>query len=224
MILVHGSNLAQKETHLRKYSDETSRKYLTEIRHEYDKWHIANTELIGPGIQPADNDREIIEQRVKLLEDYKSFIDQQQYAEQFDSRSNLHSSVLEEFLYYLFRDIVADFGSRALIGKSHSFKDMFFKPPNYQSMTNRPFAAVEVKDHDFVIGVTVEARFQLGIQQQLDSEIAQDGLILEAKPKYITQIEAQAEKHFLTSPQLLLNARPISIRRCWKVLLEPLKN
>ncbi|MEH2191299.1 MAG: hypothetical protein V7K98_01340 [Nostoc sp.] len=47
-------------------------------------------------------------------------IDQQHYAEKFDSRSNLHSSVLEEFLYYLFKDLVRDFGENALIGGASS--------------------------------------------------------------------------------------------------------
>ena len=39
------------------------------------------------------------------LNEYKDFLDQQHYAEKFDSRSNLHSSVLEEFMYYLFKDL-----------------------------------------------------------------------------------------------------------------------
>ena len=49
--------------------------------------------------------KEIIEARVNSFNAYKDFIDQQKYAEFFDSRSNLHSSVLEEFMYYLFKDI-----------------------------------------------------------------------------------------------------------------------
>jgi hypothetical protein len=32
---------------------------------------------------------------VKLFAEHKEFIDQKKYAEQFDSRSNLHSSVIE---------------------------------------------------------------------------------------------------------------------------------
>ncbi len=58
-------------------------------------------ELIGPTSEATDKDEEIITRRVELFEAYKDFLDQQHYAEKFDSRSNLHSSVLEEFLYYL---------------------------------------------------------------------------------------------------------------------------
>lgn len=50
MRLVHGDNLRQKETHRTKYRDTESRKYLIEIRTEYDKWYAANMSLLGPGI------------------------------------------------------------------------------------------------------------------------------------------------------------------------------
>jgi hypothetical protein len=132
---------------------------LAQIRAEYDKWHTANTDLTGPGPEPAEPDAETVRRRVGLLEQYKGFLDQQEYAEHFDSRSNLHSTVLEEFLYYLFRDLVAGFGEHVLIGKSHTFKDIFFQPPNYAAMIGRPFATIERKDHDFVIGITVRAEF-----------------------------------------------------------------
>ena len=108
--LVHGSNLRQKESHLTKYRDATSTTYLGEIREKYDEWSKANMELIGPCSVSTEHDQEILIKRIELLEQYKKFIDQQHYAEKFDSRSNLHSSVLEEFMYYLFKDLVAEFG------------------------------------------------------------------------------------------------------------------
>ena len=151
-MLVYGSNLIQKENHRTKYRDKKSRQYLTEIREKYNQWHIANEQLVGPSSRKSQEDERIVAKRVRLLEEYKDFLDQQLYAEQFDSRSNLHSSVLEEFLYYLFRDLVADFGESALIGKSHAFKDIFFVPPNYKGMMERAYARIERKDHDFVIG------------------------------------------------------------------------
>lgn len=173
-MLVHGSNLSQKENHSSKYRDKISQQYLTEIRAKYDEWHRANTDLVGPYTQPSANDRHIIEQRVALLEAYKDFIDQQHYAEHFDSRSNLHSTVLEEFLYYLFRDLVSEFGENALIGKSHTFKDIFFVPPNYHSMVERTYARIELKDHDFVIGVTLQANLRV-ISKDRDAEDSRVG-------------------------------------------------
>ena len=64
---------------------------------------------------------------------------------------------MEEFIYYLFRDLVGEFADRALIGKSHTFKDIFFMPPNYSAMLELPHACVEKKDHDFAIGVSISA-------------------------------------------------------------------
>lgn len=130
---------------------------MAEIRVRYDQWKLANNALIGPTSTASNNDSAIIAKRVKLLNDYKDFLDQQHYAETFDSRSNLHSSVLEEFMYYLFRDFVLGISENALIGKSHSFKDVFFRAPSYKEMIKAPHAMVETKNHDFAIGTSVKA-------------------------------------------------------------------
>ncbi len=140
-------------------------------------------ELIGPRSVADKNDAAVIEKRVKLFSDYKDFIDLQKYAEQFDSRSNLHSSVLEEFMFYLFKDLVADFGDNALLGKSHSFKDIFFTPPTYSQMLVRPYAKIEKKDHDFVIGATYTAGFDASTPLEADPDsAAQIDVKLEEKP------------------------------------------
>lgn len=159
-MFVHGDNLKQKETSKTKYTDTKSKEYLAEIRAKYDEWKKANEDLKGPGIEIKEDEKDIIKKRVELFNEYKDFLDQQHYAEHFDSRSNLHSSVLEEFLYYLFRDLVYEFSESALIGKSHAFKDIFFRHNNYTEMTKKPNIQIELKDHDFVIGTRVKAGFQ----------------------------------------------------------------
>lgn len=159
-VFVHGQNLAQKEGHRTKYRDETSRRLLTEVRGRYDQWRQANEELEGPFIEANENDADIVRRRVDLLTAYKEFIDRQDIAECFDSRSNLHSSVLEEFIYYLFRDLVGSFPGRPLVGKAHTFKDMFFFSGGYKDMLCRPNVRVEEKDHDFVIGASIASHFQ----------------------------------------------------------------
>lgn len=158
-IFVHGDNILQKENHRTKYRDALSRQYLQEIREKYEGWKNDNLSLIGPGIEETPNDEAIIIQRVELFNAYKDFIDQQHYAEQFDARSNLHSSALEEFMYFLFKDLVTEYSDDALIGKSRAFKDLSFKSENYQGMLNLPGTLLEVKDYDFVIGATINASF-----------------------------------------------------------------
>jgi hypothetical protein len=60
-------------------------------------------------------------------------------------------------MYYLFRDLVAEFSTSALIGKSHTFKDIFFMPGTFAEMVAEPHAMIERKDHDFAIGVKILA-------------------------------------------------------------------
>lgn len=165
---VHGDNLQQKEAAAAeaKYADTESRKFLREIRKQYDVWQKANLDLKGPSKTATPQDVEMLRQRVILFTTYKDFIDQQKYAEKFDSRSNLHSSVLEEFIYYLFRDLVGGFMERALIGKAHTFKDIFFMPPSYTAMLETPHARIERKDHDFAIGVSVSASLNCAGQKK----------------------------------------------------------
>lgn len=172
---VHGDNLYKKEhpqteKERRKYGDSISRRYLGEIREKYEEWKVANLALAGPGKTVDTNDREIIRQRVGLFNTYKDFIDQQVYAERFDSRSNLHSTALEEFMYYLFKDLTADYSVDALIGKSRAFKDLSFKSDNFDNMLLTPGTLLEVKDYDFVIGATIDAEFKCKGRNYGDSQ------------------------------------------------------
>ncbi|MCC7439519.1 MAG: Bpu10I family restriction endonuclease [Armatimonadetes bacterium] len=167
-MLVHGDNLTQKENHTEKYTDKEAKRFLKEIRVEYVKWSNANEKLKGPFANQEKNDSEIIRQRVQLFSEYKEFVDQQKYAEKFDSRSNLHSSVLEEFIYYLFCDMVFDFSKSAVLGKAHTFKDIFFNSSSYKEMVSKPNAKIEKKDHDFVIGVNIQTEMKCEGSQSVE--------------------------------------------------------
>ena len=59
-------------------------------------------------------------------------------------------------MFYLFRDLVRNISTHALIGKSHSFKDVFFRAPSFKEMIKSPYAFLEKKDHDFAIGASVK--------------------------------------------------------------------
>lgn len=181
-MLVHGDNLRQKENHRTKYTDDLSRHYLTEIREKYNQWHQENINLIGPKSEITESNEQIIQDRIALFTNYKDFLDQQHYAEKFDSRSNLHSTVIEEFMFYLFRDLVSEFGEHALLGKSHTFKDIFFTPPNYSEMLKRPYGKIEKKDHDFVIGATIEASFTSGTPPEFDEQRGEQKVIMTEEP------------------------------------------
>lgn len=202
---VHGDNLAQKEAHRTKYRDRRSRRYLREIRESYDEWKDQNHGLRGPGIRSTKTDNDVIRQRVELFESYKNFLDQQRYAETFDSRSNLHSTALEEFVFFLFKDLIEEFGHNPLIGKSHTFKDIFFAPPSYREMLKRPHAKIERKDHDFVIGATYEASFSSTAPPDDEPESkGQTELREEKKPADYeeTTVTEDAETHLFDVPMV----------------------
>ena len=168
MMFVHGNNLSKKESEYS--SDPKLSEYLAQIRERYNQWKDDNTKLIGPKSISSDTDTSIIEERVRLFNEYKDFIDQKVYAEAFDSRSNLHSSVLEEFCFYLFKDLVSSISADALIGKSHAFKDIFYNSKSYKDMVSMPSFLIEKKDHDFVIGVSIEANFRCNGSDQIQTE------------------------------------------------------
>ncbi len=205
---VHGDNLKQKEISAKKYSDVKSKQLLAKIRKRYDAWRSANEALAGPGITSSRIDRATIEQQVRLFTEYKDFLDHQHFAEHFDSRSNLHSSVLEEFLYYLFYDLVQEFSDSALVGKAHTFKDIFFAAPNFRSMVNNPSARIEKKDHDFVIGVTVNANLKCEGSDIIENHVIQIPAIAVECKTYLdkTMLEGSssaAEQLKLRSPNSL---------------------
>jgi len=209
MPLVHGANLVEKELDRSKYGTADGKTYLAEIRAKYDAWHKANIALAGPGSAATEGDRKIVDARVKMFADYKDFLDQQHYAEHFDSRSNLHSSVLEEFMYYLFRDLVAEFGTHALIGKSRAFKDIFFTPPKYSEMLKRPYARVEQKDHDFVIGATIEASFRsTAPPEQSDQPSGKVEIMAEEPADYAeVTVTQNTETHLFDVPAIAIECK-----------------
>jgi hypothetical protein len=63
------------------------------------------------------------------------------------------------------------FSEHALIGKSHTFKDIFFKSDNYLHMLNSPNTLIEIKDHDFAIGAKVASKMSCNGSQIEESHI-----------------------------------------------------
>jgi hypothetical protein len=172
-MLIHGDNLTQKEALTKKYNDPEAKAFLAQIRIEYDKWKEANDALKGPFIKVTPKDVKIVRERVKLFSAYKDFVDQQKYAEKFDSRSNLHSTILEEFMYYLFRDLVYGFSKSAAIGKAHTFKDIFFSSGSFADMVARPNAKFEKKDHDFIIGAKIATKMNCEGSDEVEEHVLQ---------------------------------------------------
>ncbi len=157
---VHGSKIRAKLKKWSSLSDE--QKYqLKQIIPEYKKWKGLNDQLRGYS-------ESILKKRVKLLNDYKNKIEKAN----FSAQSKFHPSVIEEFLYYLFRDLVSDLNEKAkeegkkggyesstiLLGGTTAYSNLYFAPRNLMDFTRTPSMRINMKDQDFAIYRTISIR------------------------------------------------------------------
>src|SRR5207249_4840088 len=125
------------------------RTLLSEIQAKYDVWKRDSLAVVAL-------DRAACDRKVQLFETYKDFIDQAKYAQAFDPRGVLHASVLEEFMFYLFKDLVTRYGEKAVIGKARVYESLTFSPASFEEMMRSLPVSLRLKDEDFVIGREVE--------------------------------------------------------------------
>lgn len=148
-IHVHGSNILTKIKNT-KFSKNDKEDELNFILSQYKEWFEKNEQLIG-------YTNEIIEKRVKWLNDYKAVIKNIDYTAQ----SKFHSSVLEEFLYYLFRDLLKDIMNsgnvdnkkvqKISIGGIRAYSNLYFAPKDILNFMQTSNMKINVKDQDFSI-------------------------------------------------------------------------
>ncbi|MCS6989593.1 MAG: Bpu10I family restriction endonuclease [Chloroherpetonaceae bacterium] len=125
----------------------------------YEKWSERSQTLSSERVEE-------LEEKVKLLNEYKNFIDQVE-KERFKPQDKIASSVLEEFLYYLFKDIPAvkfNLERNALhLGMAKIYTDLSFASRNLKDFTQSAGVYVNQKNQDFTISKVV--RCQFGVQQ-----------------------------------------------------------
>ena len=145
---IHGNNIERK---LKTEKIEENIKLLREIKEKYDEWKGCNESITGTS-------KKDIFDRVKFLNEYKDFIDQSQFKKErgntygFTSQSKLHSTVIEEFLYYLFEGMPILSGKQLTLGPGKAYVDMSFSPKNIDEWEKNPGVDIKVKDQDFAIG------------------------------------------------------------------------
>ena len=149
--LVHGSNLAAKKIS-RHYKNAKHQALLGELESAYATWRKRNLDLKGR------TDPEVVK-RVAWLNEYKDFADSAKFATAFDSRSRLHSSIVEEFLVYLFKDSVPLVEKNPVLGGGKAYSALHFEPSNFAQLLDNVVPTVESKDQDFLIGTHVTASF-----------------------------------------------------------------
>lgn len=133
----HGDNISTK------VNKNPQCPLLKQLLEHYQIWKTSSLAITG--ISRLDTDR-IVDQ----FERYKNFIDQQEYKNHFSPQSKLHSSVLEEFMYYLCRRIPNLEPSMAL-GAMEAYTNLFFAPMNLKDLNQNCGMVVYTKNQDFAI-------------------------------------------------------------------------
>ena len=141
MIFVHGSKL------IRKAEGDPA---LSSALNAYREWNSAS--LAIKGRSQAD-----VAALTKLVDDYKLLVEEPI----FDKRDNsaqevLQSSILEEFFQYIFANIEQDAVKGLLNGPASGFIDLVFNPRDVKGLVSSPDITIRRKDHDFVIGASIE--------------------------------------------------------------------
>jgi len=80
------------------------------------------------------------------------------------TNASLHNDPLFEVIYDLQPLVflekqtnleMFEFSESAVLGKAHTFEDVFSNSSSYKEMVSKPNAKIERKDHDFIIGVNI---------------------------------------------------------------------
>ncbi len=142
--LCHASNILKKNVRGQKLTQ------LQQIADKYVTYLEGNLNLVG--LTDA-----IIKERVRLLNDYYNFIHNNNLDNIYTSQGKFRPTILEEFLYLLFKDFVEQyqtnlhaqdqFGS----GSVKAYSNLYFKAKSFDEFVTSPDMAVNEKDQDFAI-------------------------------------------------------------------------
>lgn len=121
------------------------------IADEYYKFYSNNQAIIGC------SDENIIE-RTNLLNDYYNFINNNQYDNVFTSQGKFRPTILEEFMYILFKDLINELkinleeaNNNLKIGSTRAYTNLYFSGINFKEFVDSPQIGINDKDQDFAI-------------------------------------------------------------------------
>jgi hypothetical protein len=145
---VHGRNILRKIENYKKLKNKQQNELGKVVIPAYKEWKLKNEELKGYS-------NNVIKERVDALNAYKGKIKKVA----FSSQSKFHSSVIEEFLYYLFKDLIEELNSKnqkqhkteIILGGVRAYTNLYFAPQNLPSFLEKPNMKINVKDQDFAI-------------------------------------------------------------------------
>lgn len=153
----HGDNIKAKKKST-KYGKSPYLELINEIEERYNQLKKNIEEIKG-------EEKEDIYKKTDLINEYYSFIRQPKF-NIIDSRSKLHSTVLEEFCSYLFSNIKNFSNYEYTTGQTKAYTNMSFSPKNFEDFSKNSGVFVSEKDQDFTISKKIKCYFQTKENQE----------------------------------------------------------
>lgn len=168
---IHGSIIDNK-TRRSKYP-----KVLDEVKKMYLEWKDKSTRL-----NSEDNNE--LKEKVRLLNDYKNYIDSLTEKGNFKLQDKVASSVIEEFLFHLFKDIPEIRSNLenglVFVGQVKAYTDLSFAPKNFIDFINNPGVYINRKNQDFTISKRIKCIFETNKNKET-AEITVPAVAIECK-------------------------------------------
>jgi hypothetical protein len=131
---IHGKNILSKYDKLIKFNDgdKTIKRYMK----FYENMNSNNLDI-----------------KIDEFIDYKEYIQEKNKKYQFSSQSKFESTILEEFIYHLFKHYKTD---DIKVGSAKAYTNIYFSPNSFNDFKNNIPIRVNVKDQDVSIYKEVE--------------------------------------------------------------------
>ncbi len=194
----HGTLVAKK------VSQSNNDKIIKELYSLYSIWSKENNNL------NSENKIEL-EKKVQILNEYKNFVDKLTNEDKyFKMQDKMSSSIMEEFLFYLFKDIpsIQSSVNEGLIymGSANAYTDLSFAPKNLKDFLMHPNVFINYKNQDFTISKFIKCTFECnGNRESL--EIIVPSVAIECK----TFIPSTMLGQSIYEAQLLKQGNPYSL-------------
>lgn len=149
--LLHASNYITKNN---LSLSERERRGLDEMAVQYYKYLSTNLNTKG-------TDEEQVAVRVEELNRYYNFLHTHGYDNFFNAQGKFRPTILEEFCYLLFKDLVADINmkyrpKKIESGSAKAYTNLYFSASNLKEFITAPDIGVNEKDQDFAIYKTLD--------------------------------------------------------------------
>mgnify|MGYP001187856426 FL=1 len=153
--LIHGNNI------LAKINNNSKIDVIERIIPQYNIFKATNNDLVG-------YTDDIINRRVISLNIYYNFLKENSFDRAYTSQSKFRPTILEEFMYYIFRDFFKEKKDEIETGRNDVLKlgsikaytNLYFKAKNVAEFINTPQIGINEKDQDFSIYRTLRMKVE----------------------------------------------------------------